>query len=149
MRLSARDRRILNSIQREIALTPRPFAALGHKIGETEEEVIARLKELKKEGYIRTLSGRLNHRRMGFKSALVGFRVPAHRIGSLAKKLSGLSEVTHCYLRDGDVNLWAVFIYKRDKLEKILRGVKKEFGRENILNLPTKKQFKLKTRIKT
>ncbi len=46
-------------------------------------------------------------------------------------------------------NLWVVFLcLEKKKLRDFLYGLAKQVGRENILNLPTKRQFKLKTILK-
>lgn len=149
MRLSALDRKILNCIQQDMPLSQEPFKILAGRLGLETEKFIERVKELKKEGFIRTFSAGLNHRKLNFKSTLLALKVPADRIESLAKRIINYPEVTHCYLRDGEYNLWVVFIcLKKKKMDLFLKKLKAELGNGNILNLTTKKQFKLETRLK-
>ena len=51
------DRRLLNDFQHEFPLTPTPYADMARALGVSEDEVIARLRELKQSGAVAT-----NHR---------------------------------------------------------------------------------------
>ena len=149
MRLSAIDRRILNFIQEDIPFEVEPFKTLSKKVGIDREEFIERLKKLKEEKFIRTFSARLNHKRLKFKSTLLGLKIPLNKIESIAGDIVKYPEVTHCYLREGEYNLWVVFLcLKKKRLDGFLRKLSKQIGRGNILNLTTKRQFKLKTDLK-
>lgn len=146
--LSTTDRKILNCIQEDLPLTPQPFRAISKKVGLEESQLLKRIRELKDKGIIRNLRGRINHRKLKFKSTLIAFKIPKDKIEPFAKKISSRPEVTHCYLRKGEYNLWTVFIYKNGGLKKMLNGLTRDIGEDNILNLPTKRQFKLKTSLK-
>lgn len=148
MHLSAIERKILNYIQRDIPLTDRPFKILADRIGIETEELLKNIRELKNKGIIRKFAAGLSHRKLGFKSSLVALRVPNEKLASISSELIKYNEVTHCYLRKGEYSLWVVFIYRNGTLKKVLDKLAKRIGRDNILSLPTKKQFKLKTTIK-
>ena len=49
------DRALLNALQTDLPLCPRPFAAIAAKIGTTEEAVLTRVKELKAAGFLRRI----------------------------------------------------------------------------------------------
>ena len=147
MRLSAIDRKILNCIQEDIPFKPEPFKILSLRIGIKEETLLKSLARLKAQGIIRSFSARLNHRRLKFRSTLVGIHAPKGKLKLLVKKIIDYPEVTHCYLRQGEYNLWSVFLYKNGRLQKLLRELSKEVGSKNIINLTTKKKFKLETRL--
>ena len=148
MRLSTLDRKILNCIQEDIPLEHKPFRILSHRLGIKEEKLIKRIKHLKDKGFIRRFSASLDHRKLKFRSTLLGLKVPGNKVESIAQDIAEYPEVTHCYLRKGAYNLWAVFLYQNGRLKKFLNKLNKEIGRENILNLVTKRQFKLKTRVR-
>lgn len=149
MRLSAIDRKILNCIQENIPLESQPFKILSKRLGIKEDELLERIKRLKDEGIIRSFAAHLDHRKLGFISSLIALKVPLSKINSIAKKVTDYPEVTHCYLRQGEYNLWVVFLcLKEEKLKQFLNKLAKLIGKENILTLPTKRQFKLKTRLK-
>lgn len=148
MRLSTLDRKILNLIQEEILPSSQLFKTMAEKIGITEEKLLAKIREFKEKGIIRAYSARLNHRKLGFESTLIALRVGDNDIDSMADYLTQQREVTHCYLRQGQFNLWFVFLYKDGQLREVLNKISKQIGRKNILNLKTIKKFKLQTRLK-
>lgn len=149
MALTDIDKQILNSIQEDIPLVSEPFKALSQELGIEESEFIERIKKLKDEGIIRTFSAGLNYRSIGYKGSLIAARVTDEDLETLADKLVKLEEVTHCYLREGEFNLYFVLICRdQERMEEILEGVANDIGKENILNLVTKKQFKLRNRFK-
>lgn len=147
MHLSRKDKKVLNLIQEEIPLCSTPFKRMAKKIGIEEEELIQKIKEFKKNGILRGYFAGLNHRKLGFKSTLLALKVPESKLFSLVNYLKKHSEVTHCYLRKGEHNLWVVVIYRNQKLKKILNRLEKELGKENVVSLDTIKQFKLRTKL--
>ncbi len=149
MRLSTLESKILNNIQSDFPIVPQPFKILSDRLGIEEEALIQILKRLKDKGVIRNFAIGLNHKKLGFRSSLIGLKVSSKRIESVAKNIIRYPEVTHCFLRRGDYNLWSVFIYsKKERFKQFLDKLAKRVGRENVLNLPTKKKFKLSTRLK-
>lgn len=146
MRLSAVDRKILNRIQKDIPFTEEPFKDLSRELGIKEEIFLERIRQLKERGIIRNFAAHLDHRNMGFKSTLIALKVHLNKVDLLAKKIIKYPEVTHCYLRRGEYNLWLVFISKdKPRIGRFLNWLSGQTGRGKILNLVTKKQFKLKT----
>lgn len=147
MRLSAIDRKVLNCIQTDLPLSQRPFMELAKKIGISEVKLIIKISELREKGLIRDFAARVNHKRLGYKSTLVGLRIKKERLECIAKEIIIYPEVTHCFQRKGEYNLWVVFIYKNGRLKEILNKITDSVGRGNILNLKTVRKFKLKTRL--
>src|SRR3989338_6235165 len=80
LRLSAIDRRILNTIQDDIPFSARPFKALSRKAGIGEAKLLKKLTELKKNGLIKDYAARINHKKLGYKSTLVGLKVPGNML---------------------------------------------------------------------
>ena len=148
MYLSTLERKILNCIQEDIPLATQPFRILSHQLGITEKELLKNLKRLKDTGIIRRFSASVNHKKLKFKSTLLGLKVPVHKVNSLAKSIVNYPEVTHCYLRKGKYNLWVVFLYKNGKLKQFISELDRQIGKRHIVNLPTKRQFKLRTNLK-
>lgn len=148
MSLSTLDRKILNLIQEEILPSSQLFKTMAERIGITEKKLLAKITKFKEEGIIRAYSARLNHRKLGFESTLIALRVCDNDIDPMASYLTQQREVTHCYLRQGEFNLWFVFLYKDGQLKKVLNKISKQIGKKNILNLKTIKKFKLRTRLK-
>lgn len=146
--LSAIERKILNSLQEDIPLSSQPFKILAKRLGIEEANLLDKIKELKENGIIRSFSAGLNHRRLGFKSTLLALKVTLTKLERVVNKVIKYPEVTHCFLRQGVHNLYVVVIYKNGKIKEILNKISKEIGKENILNLKTLRQYKLKTGFK-
>ena len=69
--LEALDRELLNAVQWDFPLEPRPFAVLGERLGITEAEVRERVAKVKELGVLRQLSAIFDTRALGYGSALV------------------------------------------------------------------------------
>jgi DNA-binding Lrp family transcriptional regulator len=94
------DKKVIRLIQGDLPVDPRPFAILADRIGLTEAQFIARIKDLKKRGIIRRFGATLRHQEAGFSSnAMVAWVVPDQRIDEVGKILADFKEVTHCYQR--------------------------------------------------
>ena len=94
------DKKVIRLIQGDLPVDPRPFAILADRIGLTEAQFIARIKDLKKRGIIRRFGATLRHQEAGFSSnAMVAWVVPDQRIDEVGKILANFREVTHCYQR--------------------------------------------------
>jgi DNA-binding Lrp family transcriptional regulator len=147
MRLSAVDKKILNAIQENIPIVPGHFEVMAHNIGITEKELVEKIRKLREKKLIRDYSARLNHGTLGFKSTLFGFKVPEKKIAEVVDAIVPFGEVTHCFQREGEYNIWVAFIFKGGRDKVFLRKITKLIGKGNVLNLKTLKKFKLKTKL--
>ncbi|MFH1026090.1 MAG: AsnC family transcriptional regulator [Nitrospirota bacterium] len=147
MRLSAIDKKILNEMQGDFPIVPRPFQALGVKLGLSERDVIRKIKVLKKKGVIRSISVSFDSRRLGYTSTLVAMAVPDESLAQVVRVINSYAEVTHNYLRENRkscYNFWFTLIAESSgRLEEIIREMKKKTGIKKLLNLPAKRFFKL------
>ena len=77
------DRELLNAVQWDFPLDPRPYAVLGDRLGIPEPEVRERIARVKASGVLRQLSAIFDTRALGYTSALVAAKVDAraHRRG--------------------------------------------------------------------
>ncbi len=104
--MDALDRQLLNTIQTEFPLVPRPFQAIGERLGVGEDEVLSRLAALKEARIIRQISAIFDSRALGYRSSLVAFSVQADRVEETAETVSGHRGVSHNYERSHAYNLW-------------------------------------------
>lgn len=142
------DKKILEILQLKLPLTLRPYHAIGVKLGLSEEEVLSRIKRLKREGIIRHIGFLFNYRELGYTSTLVAMKVPWERVDEVAKLINSYPEVTHNYARDGEFNLWFVLVAEnREKIQDILKEIRLKTKLNKILDLPVEKCFKLRVRI--
>ena len=98
--LDETDKAIVRTMQNDIPLVARPYAAMADALGLSEEEFLWRLKRLKEEGKLRRIGVVLQHRRAGFTAnALCVWQVPEARVDAVGAAVSRESAVSHCYPR--------------------------------------------------
>ena len=142
------DKKVIRLIQGDLPVDPRPFAILADQIGLTEDQFIARIKDLKERGIIRRFGATLRHQEAGFSSnAMVAWVVPEHRINATGKILADFREVTHCYQRrpQGD---WPYNLYtmihgsSRDQCFQIAAWMSRSAGIDEYILLFSEKEFR-------
>jgi DNA-binding Lrp family transcriptional regulator len=98
--LTEEDKKIIRVTQRDIPLTPEPFAELSEEIGIPEERLLNRLSFFKEVGIVRRFSAILFHRKAGFKAnGMDVWSVPEERVDEAGLFLAGFKSVSHCYRR--------------------------------------------------
>lgn len=139
------DRAIVNEIQSDFPITPRPYHELGKRFQLSEAEVLERLKGLKAEGVIRRIGGNFNSKYLDFTSTLCAAKVPKGKVDRFVEVVNGYPGVTHNYLRNHDYNVWFTFIAQNvGIIDKALEEISSVTGVTEIINLPAVKQFKIK-----
>ena len=139
------DKDILNRIQSDFPLSPRPFQVVAEELGLEEQDVIARVQALKDQGVIRRIGGNFVPGKIGFFSTLCGARVPADKLESFVAVVNRFPGVTHNYERDNAYNVWFTFIAPSvEEIEKSLEAISAETGVTDILNLPAIRVYKVR-----
>ncbi len=142
--MDALDKKILDLIQTDFPLDPRPYARIGEQFELTEAEALARVRTLKGKGIIRRIGGNFQSRKLGWTSTLCAAQVPEDRLDEFVAEVNRHPGVTHNYLRQHAYNVWFTLIAPGvDKVREILAGITAKTGIE-ILNLPAEKTFKIK-----
>lgn len=137
------DKKILNSIQIDFPLVPKPFEMLGKSLGLEEKDVISRIRRLQEEGAIRRIGPIISTKKTGGLSTLVAMKVPSERVDEVALIINGYDEVSHNYLRPSNFNIWfTVSAESKERLEEILKEITGKTNCE-LRNLPTKRLFKI------
>ncbi|MCP4689512.1 MAG: Lrp/AsnC family transcriptional regulator [Desulfobacterales bacterium] len=99
--LSELEKKIIASIQGDIAVTERPYKPLAEKLGISEEDFLDNLKRLRDRGVIRRFGATLRHQKSGYASnAMVAWKVEEDRVLKVGPKMAAFKEVSHCYRRD-------------------------------------------------
>ncbi|VEN72902.1 Transcriptional regulator [Candidatus Desulfarcum epimagneticum] len=144
-KLDDTDKRIINRIQSDLPIAPRPYLAVAEELGLEEDDVIRRIRRLKKNGIIRRIGGNFVPEKLNFSSTLCAARVPGEQVESFAREVSRYPGVTHNYLRENDYNVWFTFIApSMAHIEQNLKSISEKTGIRDILNLPATRVFKIK-----
>jgi len=147
--LDAVDRALLERLQADFPLTPRPFAALGRSLDLEETEVLARVRRLKEANVIRQISAIFDTRRLGYQSTLVAFHVADAALEDVAAQVSAHPGVSHNYARPHHYNLWfTLAVPPRRDLSAEINRLARQTGVDDWLNLPALRVFKIKTHFK-
>ena len=142
--LQRKDLDLLAVIQSDFPIETRPFKKIANNIGRSEREVIDAVGLLKKNGTIRTFGPVFDARSLGYTSTLVAAAVEKDYIDELAHEMSGINEITHCYLRDQDLNVWfTISALNRGSIDTIIEWVSRFSGVSRILDLPSQKVYKI------
>lgn len=104
--LDAIDRRLLNVLQEEFPLTPRPYERVGQILGLTEDETLTRVRRLKAGRILRQVSAIFDSRMLGYTGSLVAMKVEPEREDEAAAIINEHPGVSHNYRRNHPYNLW-------------------------------------------
>jgi siroheme decarboxylase len=139
------DKAILNRIQSNFPVSPRPFLDIASELHLSEDETILRIQRLKSAGVIRRIGGNFVPGKLGYVSTLCAASVPEDAIESFANVVNSYPGVTHNYVRENDYNVWFTFIAPSMALiRRYLEEISLKTGISNILNLPATQVFKIK-----
>lgn len=138
------EMQLLNIIQSDFPITPKPFENLAVELGISEKEVIDLVKGLKRRGIIRRVGAVFDLQRLGYNSTLCAMRVPPERLDEVAEIVSSYPEVTHNYGRNHEFSLWFTLIAENEKkLIQIIEEIKAKTDVRIVLNLPAVNLFKI------
>jgi siroheme decarboxylase len=144
------DLELLDVLQDDIPLIPRPWKAVADRTGIPEEVVLRRMDRLQAAGILRGVSPVLESRRMGITAGtLVALRVPGPRVAEVARVISGYPEVSHNYRRDHEYAVWFTLAAETDeRIGEVLDEILRRTGipASDMLNLPTLKHYKIDVR---
>lgn len=102
------DRRIMDEMQRGIAICEHPFRATAGALDVTEDELIGRLRRLQEEGLMTRFGPLFNAERLGGGLTLAALSAPPERYDEVAAIVNSFAEVAHNYARDHFLNMWFV-----------------------------------------
>jgi DNA-binding Lrp family transcriptional regulator len=141
------DRRLLNLMQGDFPIAPRPYQHVAAQAGMTEDQAIARVKRLLEERIIRQVTPIYDTRALGYSSMLAAAKVDPENPWRAANVINEHPGVSHNYLRNHDFNIWFTIATEPDSplgLEATLTRLGEMAGAESIRQLPTLKLFKIR-----
>ncbi|HEV57185.1 MAG TPA: Lrp/AsnC family transcriptional regulator [Phycisphaerales bacterium] len=97
--LTNMQRRLLEAVQHDLPLVPRPFAEMAGPDA-SESQVIAALADMQQRGVLRHIAAMVDYRRLGYvANGMLCLRVDPDRIGAVGPQLAESDAVSHCYER--------------------------------------------------
>nr|NJM03911.1 Lrp/AsnC family transcriptional regulator [Desulfobacula sp.] len=147
--IDAINKKLLNNIQMDFPIDPRPFHIIAQKLGLTEDEVIQRIRQMREDLLIRRIGGNFSPDKLGYFSTLCAAMVSEEKIALFTQTVNSYAGVTHNYQRDHRFNIWFTFIAPSvEMIEKSLKEISEATQVEPILNLPATKVFKISANFK-
>ena len=99
--LTELEKKIIASVQEDMAVTDRPYIKIAQDLGISETELLENLKDLCDRRVIRRFGATLRHQRTGFTAnAMVAWKVDEDRIEEVGQKMASFRQVSHCYRRN-------------------------------------------------
>jgi len=109
--LTELEKKVIASIQEDIAVVERPYLDMARELGVSEETLLETLSDLCKRGVIRRFGATLRHQKTGFTAnAMVAWQVNEERIEEVGKKMASFRQVSHCYRRN-PTDTWPYNLY--------------------------------------
>lgn len=141
-------KKIVSRLQGDIPIEKAPYKRIAKELGLEEEELLAKLDEMKEQGVLRRVGAILRHREVGFEAnAMVAWRVPEGREDEVGKVLAGFSQASHVYLRPAYPE-WPYNVYtmlhctSREECDKLIRKMSKSAGIRDYKYLYSIKEYK-------
>jgi DNA-binding Lrp family transcriptional regulator len=141
------DKRLLNLMQGDFPIAPRPYQHVAAAAGITEAETMTRVQRLLDERIIRQVTPIFDTRALGYSSMLVAAKVDPENPWRAANIINEHPGVSHNYLRNHEFNIWFTIATEPDSklgLERTLTRLGELAGAESIRQLPTLKLFKIR-----
>ena len=138
------DRALLNLLQGELPICPRPFATLAEKLHVTESVVLSRVQALKAAGFLRRIGTFFDSANLGYQGTLVALSVEQEKLPAVAECINRYPGATHNYEREGRYNLWFTLLTRDKEQESAILGkIRALPGVRDMLNLKANKKYKV------
>ena len=107
MALDDFDRQLIVATQGGLPLVPRPYDAVGDRLGVSGQQVRERLAQMLESGLIRRIGAVPNHYRLGFTAnGMSVWDVDDALVDQLGERIGQLPGVSHCYRRPRRLPSW-------------------------------------------
>ena len=133
--------RLLNDFQRDFPLTPTPYADMATRLGVSEAEILAALREMSDGHRVISRVGAVFPPNTVGVSTLAAMSVPESRLREVAALITALPEVNHNYEREHRFNLWFVLTAADTaQLQSVIRDIESQTGMA-VLSLPLLEEY--------
>ena len=142
------EQKVLSVLQAGLPRTLTPYKDMAQQIGIETSELLAILKDWKKQGKLRRIGAIVNHFKVGLPAgAMVVWQVESDRIVEVGQVFAGFEEVSHVYERQTSEN-WPYNLYtmvhgkSAEDVQRIVKRMSRACGVSNCRILVTEKELK-------
>jgi len=146
------DKEFIRELQKDLAITDKPFLKAAQKLGMSEDQIFEKLKHFEEIGVMRRYAAILRHRDVGFvANGMIVWKVPEQRIIEVGEKLGAFPQVSHCYQRpvypDWPYNVFSMIHCKsQEEASDVAKEIQNQINVDEYKILFSAKGFK-KTRV--
>ncbi len=146
--VSSIERRILAVLQEGLPRSQTPYKDMAQRIGIEVDELLAVLKDWKKQGKLRRIGAIVNHFKVGLGAgAMVVWQAEPERIVETGQTFAAFKEVSHAYERQTCDN-WPYNLYtmvhgkNAEEVQQVVKRMSQACGVSNYRILVTEKELK-------
>jgi len=142
------EKALIRELQEDVASISAPFKSIGDKVGLSEEEVIAKIRDWKEKGIIRRFGAAIKHHKAGITAnVMVVWKVPVEKAKEIGSIMASHPAVSHCYERpvfpQWPYNLFTMVHGKStDECRKIADEISDKTGIKDFKLLFSTKEYK-------
>jgi len=134
------QRRLLDAYQKQMPVSPTPYADIARELGVSEDAVLAALKEMTENGMVSRVGPVFRPGTIG-NSTLAAMAVPASQLERVAALVNTYPEVNHNYEREHRLNLWFVITAGSEKrIQEILDDIEERTSIP-VMSLPMQEAY--------
>jgi len=142
------EQKVLSVLQAGLPRTATPYKDMAQQIGIETSELLAVLKDWKKQGKLRRIGAIVNHFKVGLPAgAMVVWQVESDRIVEVGQVFASFEEVSHAYERQTSEN-WPYNVYTMvhgkspEDVQRVVKRMSQACGVANCRILVTEKELK-------
>ncbi|MEO8119116.1 MAG: Lrp/AsnC family transcriptional regulator [Rhodoferax sp.] len=142
------DRDIINGLHGGLEICERPYLEAAQRLGLPEDELLARLARLLKDGVLTRVGPLYQIERMGGAFTLAALHTSAEEFEQVAQRVNALPQVAHNYARDHDLNMWFVIATETPaEIDEVIHTIEQETGC-SVFNFPKSREYFVELKLK-
>lgn len=135
------DRQLLNRLQDGFPICERPYQAVANEFDISEEELIARIRNLLTANYLTRFGPMYHAERMGGGLSLAAMSIPPEQFEQVSHIVNGLAEIAHNYQREHAFNMWFVIATEeKEDVDAVVRKIQALTGYP-VYNMPKIEEY--------
>ncbi len=144
MEIGIKEKKILDTLQREIPPCTTPFTETAESLGMEEDEFLKIIRSLKEKGIIRFLGPIFDPPSLGYNSTLCAISVPENIEEAAVEFINSHPGVTHNYKRTSHYNMWfTLTLPPEHSTKEHLNAISRALGDVPSIHLPAQEVFKI------